>query len=63
MSEGDEDRLIAELVRTKLPALVLFARLQTRSLPVITRAPNPTSFASAGTQRGQREYRIVPEPD
>ncbi len=26
MDEGDRDRLIAELVRTKLPALVLFAR-------------------------------------
>src|SRR5208283_3188619 len=26
MSEGDQDKLIAELVRTKLPALVLFAR-------------------------------------
>jgi RNA polymerase sigma-70 factor (ECF subfamily) len=26
MNEGDRDKLIAELVRTKLPALVLFAR-------------------------------------
>jgi RNA polymerase sigma factor (sigma-70 family) len=26
MNEGDHDKLIAELVRTKLPALVLFAR-------------------------------------